>query len=93
MRSVHDIERLILDYVDGELLQPGEPAPLPDDDFLTGGYVDSVAIVRLIAKLESLLAVRVPPPDLIPRNFRTVRVMAAYLHGLLPAAGEASPSG
>ena len=53
----------------------------PEDNLFTGGYVDSVGIMRLIAHLESTFAMKIPPPDLIPENFRTVRVMAAYLRG------------
>jgi acyl carrier protein len=82
MAEAPDIERLILEYVGGELMEPGEPPLGLDDNLLTGGYVDSVAIVRLIAHVESALQVRIPPPDLVPQNFRTVRVMAAYLAGL-----------
>ena len=35
--------------------------------------------MRLIAHLESALGIKIPPADLIPQNFRTIRVMAAYL--------------
>lgn len=53
-----------------------------EDNLLTSGLVDSVGMMRLIADLEEELGVSVPPPDLVPENFRTVQVMARYLDGL-----------
>ena len=55
----------------------------PDENLLTGGLVDSVGLMRLIAHLEDRVDVNVPPKDLIPDNFRTVRLMATYLQDLL----------
>ena len=57
-----------------------------DENLLTGGLVDSVGIVRLIAHVTESLGVTVPPTDLVPANFRTVRIMAAYLDGLRAGA-------
>ena len=54
----------------------------PDEDLLTGGLIDSIGIVRLIADAEAAFGVRVPAPDLVPENFRTVRVMTRYFDEL-----------
>ena len=53
-----------------------------EDDLLTSGIIDSIGIVRLIADLEAELGVSVPAPDLVPENFRTIRVMTSYLDSL-----------
>ena len=53
-----------------------------EENLLTSGLVDSIGMVRIIARLEEQLGVTVPPPDLVPENFRTIRVMAIYLAGL-----------
>lgn len=58
----------------------------PDEDLLTGGLIDSIGIVRLIADAEAELGVKVPDPDLVPENFRTLRVMVVYFDGLLEAS-------
>ncbi len=54
-----------------------------EDNLLTSGLVDSIGMVRIIAQLEEQLGVTVPPPDLVPENFRTIRVMAVYMAGLV----------
>lgn len=76
------IEALILSFIRDELSEVDADPIDPDENLFTSGLVDSVGVVRLIAHLKAQLGVKVPPPDLIPDNFRTVRVMAAYLRGL-----------
>ena len=67
-----------------EELAGGVPVNVdPDDNLLTSGLVDSVGIARLIAHLQGELGVTIPPTDMVPANFRTPRIMAAYLRGLL----------
>lgn len=64
-----------------------EPAEIDaEENLLTSGLVDSVGMMRLIADLEELLEVSVPPPDLVPENFRSVRTMARYFDSL-PSEG------
>jgi len=77
------IESQILDFIRAELIDAaGQDAVDPDENLFTSGLLDSVGVVRLIAHMQTRLGVHVPPPDLIPANFRTVRVMAAYLRAL-----------
>jgi acyl carrier protein len=82
------IEQRIARFID-EQLTPDDTPVDGDENLLTGGRLDSVGIMRLIAHLESTLRVAIPPSDLIPQNFRTVRIMAAYLEGI----GARAPRG
>jgi len=80
---VEQIETLIVDFIRNELVDTdGHETVDPDENLFTSGLLDSVGIVRLIAHMQTHLGVNVPPTDLIPDNFRTVRIMAAYLQGL-----------
>ena len=54
----------------------------PDDDLLTGGQVDSIAMMRLITEIEAELGTKVPPDALVPENFLTPRVTAGFLANL-----------
>ncbi len=84
MADVAAIERLITAFIVEELMGSRDAVD-PDENLFTAGYVDSVGIMRLIAHLEATFGVTIPPTDLVPQNFRTVRVMAGYL-----AASKAS---
>ncbi len=77
--AIEQIEALIVDFIqDGWGADDSAEIDL-DENLLTSGLVDSVGIVRLIAHLKESLNVTVPPTDLVPNNFRTIRIMAAYL--------------
>ena len=76
-----EIERQIIAFLANELVQATTWSLSPDENLLTGEYIDSIGIMRLIAHVETTFAVSIPPTDLIAENFRTVRVMAAYLAG------------
>ncbi|MEP7309047.1 MAG: acyl carrier protein [Acidobacteriota bacterium] len=78
MRDATRIEDLITTFIVEEIAGRGAVID-PDENIFTSGHVDSVGIMRLIAHLESALDVTIPPTELVPQNFRTVRVMAAYL--------------
>ena len=79
MADAAHIERIITAFIEGEILGNNGTVLDPDENIFTGGLVDSVGIMRLIAHLESTLGITVPPADLIPQNFRTVRLMTAYV--------------
>lgn len=73
------IEQRITAYIVETLIGDRQAVVDPEENLFTGGYVDSVGIVRLIAHVESVFGVKVPPTDRVAENFRTVRTMAAYL--------------
>ncbi len=80
--STEEIEAIILDFIGG--LAGDEASYLePEDNLLTSGLVDSVGIMRLITHLKERLDITVPPTDLVPANFRTIRIMAAYMQSRL----------
>jgi acyl carrier protein len=79
--EAHEIETLIQAFIRDELAGDEVVELELNENLLTSGVVDSVGIVRLIAHLREQLQVTVPPQELVPDNFRTVRIMAAYMHG------------
>ena len=80
MTQREDLERFILDFLDQEILASDGPQIDPDENLLVSGHVDSLGIMRLVAHLETKLDLKIPPTDLVPDNFRTVRTMASYLN-------------
>jgi len=73
------IERQIVTLLASELGHGADWSIGPDENLLTGEYLDSLGIMRLIGRLESTFRVSIPPGDLVPEHFRTVRSMANYL--------------
>jgi len=77
--GTEQIESLIAAFIRDELIGDESVIIDADENLLASGMVDSVGLVRLIARLKEQLGVTVPPKDLIPENFRTIRIMVAYL--------------
>ncbi len=82
MQQTEDLEALIIDFIRVQILATPETDIDPDENLFTSGQIDSVGIMRLIAHLERSLDLKIPPTDLVPDNFRTVRVMSNYLEQL-----------
>jgi len=81
--ATEQIEELVVEFVRNDIVGEESAEIDLDENLLTSGLVDSVGIVRLIAYLKDCLDVTVPPTDLVPDNFRTVRIMAVYMQGRL----------
>jgi acyl carrier protein len=82
MQQAENLEALIIDFIRQEILGTPEIDIDLDENLFTGGQIDSLGIMRLIAHLERSLEVKIPPTELVPDNFRTVRVMSNYLQQL-----------
>ena len=53
--------------------------PSADTDLIAAGYLDSLAIVTLIAEIEDVTGRELPLDDLDMEHFRTVARMAAFV--------------
>ncbi|MEM6693705.1 MAG: phosphopantetheine-binding protein [Pseudomonadota bacterium] len=84
----HDYAGKLTAFLNDELLSRDASELLgPNDDLLTTGLLDSIAVMRLVAFIESDLGVNVPPEDVTFENFLTVTALASYLE----TQGEAVP--
>jgi acyl carrier protein len=73
------VESRIRDFVASELNWPGAPDELTPDVPLVDGVIDSLGIVQVIAFLEREFDVLVRDDELVPRNFASVRAIAAFV--------------
>jgi acyl carrier protein len=77
MDRLESIEARVLGY----FLERGVDLA-PEEDIFTSGMVDSIAMMQTIAFVEKEFRCKIPPQDLVPENFRTIRTMAGYLEEL-----------
>ena len=82
MSDTQNIVALIIDFLDFEVLSIDEKVT-PKDNLLSSGLVDSVSMMRLITHLEVSLDLKIPPIELVPKNFLTPQVIAKFLQSLL----------
>jgi acyl carrier protein len=51
----------------------------PDEDLLSRGVIDSLAVTQLVAFLEERYAIRITDDELIPDHFRSIACMEAFV--------------
>ncbi len=73
------MEKVIIEYIEGELREVGEDVQLHSDDDLVLIGFDSVAYVRLVAFIRSSYGIKVPDSDVTVGNFGTVAAIVSYL--------------
>lgn len=73
----------------GELVRDtlGVSAPGPDVDLIENGLIDSLALVTLIAELESQFAIRFPLESFDVEDFRTLERMAGVVNATRGTSG------
>lgn len=83
MSHIHTITKFLVD----EFL-PDVPAEslAADYDLLSGGVIDSLGLLKVIAWLEDRFDVVVDDLEIAPENFRTVTAMNAFIHNARQAA-------
>lgn len=69
----------IVTFVTGLLQSKLGIAVVPDENLFATGAVDSVGIMQAIAAIEEHFQIQIPPSDLLPANFRTIRLTADYV--------------
>ena len=60
----------------------------PDDSLLESGMIDSVAVMQLVAFLETTYGIRVAEDDLMPENFDTLGAIAIFVNQRLAGARD-----
>ena len=65
-------------YISEELLEDEGPVAA-NENLLVDGMVDSMGMLRLVAHIDDVWNVRVPPEEFTIENFRTVAAIEAYL--------------
>ncbi len=70
-----EIEKIISEEI---LQEPGLELD-PNADLLTTGTLDSMALVRLVAKLESNYSIKIPPTDLVIEHFLNIHAIDQYI--------------
>ena len=88
-RGAPEIEGRIIVFLQRELLSP-EVTVDRDDELLTGGLLDSIAVLRLATFVEEEFQFKMQPADFVIENFQSVAVLAAYVRRATDHAGRPS---
>lgn len=66
-----------------DILQDDDFEVEQDTDLLTSGALDSMALIRLVAAIETQYEIKIPPTDLVIENFINIQSIENYLSNTL----------
>jgi acyl carrier protein len=69
----------IVEILKVDILQEDDLTIETDEDLLTSGTLDSMALIRLVAAIEEKYEIKIPPTDLVIENFININAIEAYL--------------
>jgi len=77
-----DRKAAIAEYIKNEIMRNKNAKLDYDEDLLSAGILDSLAILQLVAYIEKALGIQVPDEDVIYDNFKSVNALVDYLQPL-----------
>ena len=86
--SMGEAEARIREFLEQEIGDRGRSIGR-DEDLLSGGVLDSMAVVRLATFVGGAFGFQVRPEDFVIENFRSVGAIAAYVSRSRAAQGAA----
>jgi acyl carrier protein len=74
-----DRKALLNDYIKSEFMRNKNAKLDENEDLLSAGILDSIAILQLVAYIEKALAIEMPDEDVIYDNFKSINSLVSYL--------------
>lgn len=74
-----DIESIIIAFITTDLMAASPETIQTETNLFADGYLDSISSMKLIVHIEQELSIKIPPKDLLPKNFMTIGAMVRYL--------------
>ena len=69
----------IVEILKVDILQEDDLSIDHDEDLLTSGTLDSMALIRLVAAIEEKYAIKISPTDLVIENFININAIETFL--------------
>jgi len=78
--SKEDIQTKVKEFILHEFLPGEDPSNLTETtELITGGILDSLATLKLVAFLEENYGVNIAPHELVPENLNTVSDISDFV--------------
>jgi acyl carrier protein len=74
-----DRKTALIDFVKNEVMRNKNARLDENEDLLSAGILDSLAILQLVAFVEDRFGVKIPDEDVVFENFQSINALNAYL--------------
>lgn len=74
-----DRKTALIDFVKNEVMRNKNAKLDENEDLLSAGILDSLAILQLVAYIEDQFGIKVPDEDVVFENFQSINSLTTYL--------------
>jgi len=74
-----DRKTALVEFVKNEVMRNKNAKLSDDEDLLSAGILDSLAILQLVAYIEDQFGIKVPDEDVVFENFQSINALTVYL--------------
>jgi acyl carrier protein len=74
-----DRKAILTDYIKNEIMRNKNAKLDENEDLLSAGILDSLAILQLVAHIEKTMGIQVPDEDVVYDNFQSINALLTYL--------------
>lgn len=74
-----DRKTALMDFIKNEVMRNKNAKLSEDEDLLSAGILDSLAILQLVAYIEDQFGIKIPDEDVVFENFQSINSLSAYL--------------
>lgn len=74
-----DRKTALVEFIKNEIMRNKNAKLNEDEDLLSAGILDSLAILQLVAFIEDQFGIKVPDEDVVFENFQSINALNTYL--------------
>ena len=74
-----DRKTALIEFVKNEVMRNKNAKLDENEDLLSAGILDSLAILQLVAYIEDQFGIKVPDEDVVFENFQSINALTSYL--------------
>lgn len=74
-----DRKTALIEFIKNEIMRNKNARLNEDEDLLSAGILDSLAILQLVAFIEDRFGIKVPDEDVVFENFQSINALVTYL--------------
>lgn len=74
-----DRKTALSSYIKNEIMRNPKANLREDEDLLSAGILDSLAILQLVAFIEESFKIKIPDEDVVFENFQSIDSLSHYL--------------
>jgi acyl carrier protein len=74
-----DRKTALIEFIKNEVMRNKNAKLDENEDLLSAGILDSLAILQLVAFIEDQFGIKIPDEDVVFENFQSINALTAYL--------------